>query len=174
MTISGYPIHGLISEQVDPANGNAFFTNAGSLDLQGLDFALWRGLPGGLEASYSFQDVTNPGTRMTITNSPKHLVQASLSAPLIKRKVFASVDLQYVSKRAKLTGQYAEAYDVPNFTLFSRNVLERWEISASLYNAFNQKYADPTGRGRRRTLSFRMAERIESKSDTDSNEQSSS
>ena len=150
MTVSGfyYPIHSLISEQVDPANGNAFFTNAGSLDLRGLDFALWRGLPGGLEGtvSYSFQDVTSPSTG-TITNSPKHLVQASLSVPVIKQKVFASMDLQYVSKRATLTGQYAGAYAVPNFTLFSKNVLARWEISASLYNAFNQRYADPTGQG---------------------------
>ena len=84
---------------------------------------------------------------MTITNSPKHLAQASLSVPLIKQKVFASMDLQYVSKRATLKGQYAGAYAVPNFTLSNRNVLTRWEISASLYNAFNQKYADPTGRG---------------------------
>ena len=151
MTVSGfyYPIHGLISEQVDPANGNAFFANAGSLDLRGLDFALSRRLPGGLEGtvSYSFQDATNPSTRMPVTNSPKHLVQASLSVPLIRQKVFASMDLQYVSKRATLTGQYTGAYVVPNFTLFSRNVLRGWEVSASLYNAFNQKYADPAGNG---------------------------
>jgi outer membrane receptor for ferrienterochelin and colicins len=144
-----YPIHGLISEQIDPADGFAFFANAGSLDLRGADFAVWRSLPGGLEASasYSFQDVTNPSTGMAITNSPKHIVQASLSVPVIKRKIFASMDLQYVSKRATLTGQYAGAYAVPNFTLFSRNVLKRWEISASLYNAFNQNYADPAGNG---------------------------
>ena len=84
---------------------------------------------------------------MPVTNSPKHLVQASLSVPLIKQKVFASMDLQYVSKRATLAGQYSGAYAVPNFTLFSRNILARWEISASLYNAFNQKYADPAGNG---------------------------
>ena len=151
MTISGfyYPIHGLITEQVDRANGNAFFTNAGSMDLRGLDLAIGRRLPGGLEGtvSYSFENATNPTTRMPITNSPEHLFQASLSVPLIKQKVFASMDLQYVSKRATLTGQYSGSYAVPNFTLFSRNVLKRWEISASLYNAFNQKYADPAGHG---------------------------
>jgi iron complex outermembrane receptor protein len=114
-----------------------------------VDFALWRSLPGGLEAaaSYSFQDVTNPSTGMAITNSPKHLVQASLSVPVIKQKMFASVDLQYVSKRATVTGQYVGAYAIPNFTLFSRNVLKSWEFSASLYNAFNRNYADPAGNG---------------------------
>jgi outer membrane receptor for ferrienterochelin and colicins len=144
-----YPIHSLIAEQVGPANGNAFFTNAGALDLRGLDFELARELPLGLEStvSYSFQDVTNASTPMAVTNSPKHLVQASLGVPLIKQKLFASMDLQYVSKRVTLAGQYSAAYVVPNFTLFSRNILARWQISASLYNAFNQKFADPAGNG---------------------------
>jgi outer membrane receptor protein involved in Fe transport len=84
---------------------------------------------------------------MTLPNSPKHLAQASLSVPLIRQKLFASTDLQYVSSRITLAGQSSGAYLVPNFTLFSRNVLSGWEASASLYNAFNQKYADPAGNG---------------------------
>jgi outer membrane receptor for ferrienterochelin and colicins len=144
-----YPIHGLIGEQVDPSDGNAFFTNAGSLDLRGIDFTLLRKLPGALEGavSYSFQDVTNTTTRIPLTNSPKHLIQASLSVPLIKQKLFASMDLQYVSKRATLTGQDVGAYAVPNLTVFSRNLLKGWDVSASLYNVFNKKYADPGGAG---------------------------
>ncbi len=117
LTVSGfyYPIHSLIGEQVDPATGNAVFTNAGSLDLRGLDFGLSRKLRDGLEGtvSYTFQDATNPATGMGITNSPKHLVQASLSVPLIKQKVFASMDLQYLSNRETLAGQYSGAYAVP-------------------------------------------------------------
>ena len=80
MTVSGfyYPIHGLISEQVDPATGNAFFTNAGSLDLRGLDFALcekiagWPGRHGQLllsgrnepehsNACHEFSETPRPG-----------------------------------------------------------------------------------------------------------------
>src|SRR3984885_11277807 len=51
MAVSGfyYPIHGVISEQVDPVSGEAFFANSGSMDLRGLDFVLARSLPGGLE-----------------------------------------------------------------------------------------------------------------------------
>ena len=150
-TVSGfyYPIRSLISEQIDPRDHDFFFTNAGTLDLRGLDFELKRKLPGGLEGtlSYSFQDASNPNAGMPLTNSPKHLFQASLSVPLIKQKVFASMDLQYVSRRATLTGKYSAAYVVPNVTLFSRNVLKGWEFSASLYNVFNHKYADPAGIG---------------------------
>jgi len=57
------------------------------------------------------------------------------------------MDLQYVSKRATLAGGYSGAYVIPNFTLFARDISSRWEISASVYNAFNQKYADPSGYG---------------------------
>jgi outer membrane receptor for ferrienterochelin and colicins len=151
MTVSGfyYPIRSLISEQIDPTNRDFFFTNAGSLDLRGMDFELKRKLPGGLEgtASYSFQDASNPNARMPLTNSPKHLFQASLSVPLIKPKVFASMDLQYLSRRTTVTGQYSAAYVVPNVTLFSRNLRKGWEFSASLYNVFNHKYDDPAGNG---------------------------
>jgi outer membrane receptor for ferrienterochelin and colicins len=151
LTASGfyYPIHSLISEQVDPLTGDAVFRNAGSLNLRGVDFELGRKLPGGLETaiSYSFQEATDLVTGTTPTNSPKHLAQASLSVPLIPQKLYASMDLQYVSRRITLMGQSAGAYAVPNFTLFSRNFARGWEVSASLYNAFNYKYSDPAGNG---------------------------
>jgi iron complex outermembrane receptor protein len=151
MTVSGfyYPIRSLISEQVNPITGNAFFTNAGSVDLRGLDFELKRKLPGGVEGtvSYSFQDASNPIAQKPLTNSPKHLFQTSLSVPVIKQRVFASMNLLYVSQRATLTGEYSPAYVVPNVTLFSRNLLKGWDFSASLYNVFNHKYADPAGNG---------------------------
>ncbi len=144
-----YPIRSLIKEQVDPANGNAYFANAGSLNLRGLDFSLSRTLPGGLDStvSYSFQDAENASTRVPVTNSPKHIVQATLSVLVVKQRVFASMDLQFVSKRATLAGEYTGAYIVPNLTLFTRNVLKGWEISASCYNTSNQTYADPAGNG---------------------------
>ena len=57
------------------------------------------------------------------------------------------MDILYVSKIATLAGPYTGAYVVPNFTLFRRSVSDKWELSASLYNAFNQRYADPVGNG---------------------------
>jgi len=144
-----YPIRSLISERIDPATGNAVFTNSGSLELRGLDFTLSRKLMQGMEGSvsYSFQDATNSTTHIPVTNSPKHVVQVSLAVPLINQMVFASVDMQYLSKRATLAGQYVGAYVVPNFTFFSRKVLKGWIVSASVHNAFNEKYSDPTSNG---------------------------
>ena len=50
--------------------------------------------------------------------------------------------LGYVSRRLTATGNYAGAYASPDITLFSQ-VLRNWEVSASLYDAFNQRYGDP-------------------------------
>jgi iron complex outermembrane receptor protein len=148
MTVSGYcyPIRGLIGQAVNPANGNYFFANSGSLDLHGMDFGFWRRLPGGLEGtvSYSLQEVISD---VPVTNSPRHLVQASLGVPLIARKLFASTDWQYVSKRATLAGEYSGAYAVSNLTLLNRNVLNGWEFSASVYNVFDRNFTDPRSNG---------------------------
>jgi outer membrane receptor for ferrienterochelin and colicins len=78
-----------------------------------------------------------------LTNSPHILGQTNLSVPLLHKKLFASTDLQYVSRRRTLAGDITGAYLVPNFTLYSPNALRRWEFSASLYNAFNRIYGDP-------------------------------
>jgi iron complex outermembrane receptor protein len=150
-----YPIDGLISEQVNPITGNAFFANAGSMDLRGADFVLSRSLPAGMEGavSYSYQDAID-NARTTVPNSPKHLVQARLSVPLIQRTLFASMDLQFVSARATLSGQDTSAYVLPNVTLFTRSVLKRWDLSASVYNVFNRIYADPVGDGLAENMLF--------------------
>lgn len=151
ITVSGfyYPIRSLISEQIDPITQNAFFSNVGSLNIRGADFELARKFAAGLQGtfSYSFQDATDPSTGLAVTNSPRHILQAGLSVPVIKQKLFASMDLQYISRLTALTGAYAPGYVVPNVTLFSRNLRKGWDISASLYNIFNNKFGDPGGAG---------------------------
>ena len=146
------------------------FTNAGSMDLRGLDLGSMREV---CRVAWKARSVTPFRMQLTralqclLTNSPKHLIQASLSVPLVKQKVFASMDLQYLSNRETLAGQYSGAYAITNFTLFSRNVFKGWEASAGLYNAFNRNMPTRPATAWRRTPSSRMAELFESKSDTD-------
>lgn len=146
LVISGYfyPIRGLISPQADPLTGNVLYQNSGRINMQGIEMALKRKARGGLEAgvSLSLQDVQNGGVGEPLTNSPHSIGQANLSVPLFHRKLFASADLEFVSRRKTLAGNYVGAYAVPNFTIFS-TALRHWEVSASLYNAFNNRYGDP-------------------------------
>lgn len=140
-----YNIGGLINQQTDPADGLSVYKNAERINAEGLELELekkWAwGLEGGL--TYAFQDAKSQTLGGHLTNSPKHLGRFNLSVPLVKKKLFASMDVRYVGQRKTLAGNYAGAHVVPNFTLFSRNLMRRWEISASLYNLFNKRYGDP-------------------------------
>lgn len=146
MLLSGYyyPVRNLISQGTDPTNGNIVYLNSENVNTRGVEITLKKESRSGLEAgvSFSFQNAKQVGSQTPLTDSPRVLGQGNLSVPLFKRKLFASAAVDYVSRRATATGNYAGAYLLPDFTLLS-NSSKRWEISASLYNPFNQKYVDP-------------------------------
>jgi iron complex outermembrane receptor protein len=61
----------------------------------------------------------------------------------MREKVFAGIEERYTSRRRTLAGNYAQGFFITNLTLFSRNIMNRLEASASIYNLFDKKYADP-------------------------------
>ena len=147
LVVSGYyyPIRGLIGAVNDPISGDIVYENKQRVDLKGLEFSLKRQSNSGVEvgASFSLEQASDVDTKIRLTNSPSFLCQANLSVPLFHKKLFASTNLEYVSRRQTLNGDFARGYFVPNFTLFSRGALKKWEVSASVYNAFNNIYVDP-------------------------------
>ncbi len=147
LVVSGYyyPIRGLINAVNDRGSGAIVYENKQRVDLKGLEFALKRQSNSGVEAgvSVTLEHARDVDTGRALTNSPNFLCQANLSVPLFHKKLFASTNIEYVSKRSTLDGRFAAAHFVPNFTLFSRGVLQGWEVSASVYNAFDRIYVDP-------------------------------
>jgi iron complex outermembrane receptor protein len=51
-----------------------------------------------------------------------------------------------------LAGNYAGGYLLPNLTFFSQKALKGWEVSASLYNVFDEKYGDPGSEEHRQNI----------------------
>ena len=147
LVVSGYdyPIRGVISVVTDPETGALIYRNTQRFDLEGAEFTLKRQSRAGWEAgaSLSLQHARNLDVPGDTINSPRVLGQANVSVPLFKKRLFASMDLQYVSRRKTESGNYAGAYAVPNFTLYSPSLRKRWEFSASLYDAFDDRYGDP-------------------------------
>jgi outer membrane receptor for ferrienterochelin and colicins len=140
-----YRIKGLISQQVDPVNDALIFRNTERVESRGFELELDSKLAGGLEgrASYTLQDTYDRQTGHALTNSPRHLGQFNLLTPLLKKKVFAGLELQYLSKRQTLGGTDTEAVWLSNFTLFSQKLVRGLDLSFSVYNLFNQRYGDP-------------------------------
>ena len=83
------------------------------------------------------------------------------SAPLLKDKIFAGLELQYTSSRhtvfTDLSGSTVSAADAPgfalvNFTLYSRNLIKNLEASASVYNLLDTSYFDPASRAHQQNV----------------------
>ena len=94
----------------------------------------------------------NQSRRRSLPDSPANLIKVNFSVPVIKNKLFASLELQYTSQRSTyfttttgqtLPGADVNGYSVVNFTLFSQNLIKNLDVSASIYNLLDEHYADP-------------------------------
>src|SRR5207249_1823744 len=124
---------------------------------KGLELALegiWaNGIRG--RVSYTLQETKNRSNDQDPPDSPRHLVKLNLSVPVIKEKLFAGLEFQYTSSRGTVrttstgntvAGADAAGFGLVNFTLFSQNLIQNLELSASVYNLLDRNYADPATR----------------------------
>lgn len=149
-----YRISGLISQQTDFASGLITFRNTEKVESKGLEFEMDTKLAGGFEGrfGYTLQNTQDRLTKQTLTNSPTHLGKLNLIAPLLKKKVFAGLELQYTSRRKTLDGTDTAAVWLPNFTVFSPKLAPGLDLSFSVYNLFDNKYGDPGAEEHRQNM----------------------
>lgn len=136
-----YNIRDIITLQED-----LLFRNVDKANATGVEVELEGKLPHGLEGylSYTLQVAEDGRTGERLTNSPRHMVKAGLSAPLYEKSLFGSLNLRYMDSRLTLQGGDADDYFVVDGTLFSRNLFsERLELSTSIYNIFDKNYGYP-------------------------------
>lgn len=147
ITAAGFynKIKDLISQQTDPGDGLLIFRNAERIESKGLEFEIEADLKNGIKGrlSYTFQETEDKNTGETLTNSPKHLAAFNVIIPVIKEKLFAGMEEQYMGRRKTLTNRYTDGFFLTNLTLFSSNILKGLEVSGSVYNLFGNKYRDP-------------------------------
>lgn len=123
--------------------GGRQFHNHGDAEAHGLETQLqlhYEAVEG--RVSYTYQQNRNADTDSP-ANSPAHMIKFNLSAPLWSDKLFAGLEVQYVSSRATVASQRTAAYALTNLTLFSRRWLPGVELSGGVYNLFDHNYADP-------------------------------
>jgi iron complex outermembrane receptor protein len=134
----------LIDLQEDPSDELLQFENQGAARMIGVEAALEAELPAGLlgRLSYSFQD-TLDHAKMELTNLPHHLAKANLSVPLIHERLFAGMELQYLSSRLTLSGAQSGDVLLVNLSLFAPRVVGGLDLSAHAFNFFDFGYADP-------------------------------
>ena len=151
LTASGfqYRINDLIDEVPDPASGLLQFRNVGRVESRGAQFEaeqVWaRGTR--LRASYSYQlaqdlNARDAGADSLLLNSPRHLFKLNTTGPIGVASLRAGLEVQSMSRRRTLAGEVA-GHTVTNLTLVEPALARSLEVSFSLYNLFDTKYADP-------------------------------
>ena len=142
-------IDDLISLQQDGA-----LRNLTGADAVGAEFELEAQWQNGLRGriSYAFQQTEDRQSQRILTDSPEHLAKLNLSVPVVKNKLFASLEYQYTGRRLSAAGLNADGFDIFNFTLFSQNIVKGLEASASVYNIFDRRYSDPASPFHRQAL----------------------
>jgi len=144
-SVSGYyyRIKNLIDQELTPEGSK--FENTDEIRAKGAELELDNKWSNGSEgrASYTIQRAESNLTGEPLSNSPTQLAKLNFSVPIMREKVFAGFEEQYTSKRRTDTGGYTQAFYLTNLTLYTRNLLNRLEVSASVYNLMNKKYGDP-------------------------------
>jgi outer membrane receptor for ferrienterochelin and colicins len=137
----------LIEQATDPVNGLIHYANLDAVRGKGLEFEFSTKPSSAWEArfSYTLQKSHSLVAADPLSNSPEHLAKANLIIPLFQKKLFAGLEGQEISKRFAVQDTKIGGAFVANATMYSRKIVGGLGASASLYNLFNKRYADPVG-----------------------------
>ncbi len=138
-------IRDLITLETNPSDGQEVYENSNKVVATGVEVELDGRLVGGLEgrASYSYVHSVQPATDQILPNSPQQLGKLNLSYPVVKERLFASVDGQYTSPVQTLAGNTVSGFSVFNVTLLGHTLGKHMDLSSSVYNILDKKYFNP-------------------------------
>jgi outer membrane receptor for ferrienterochelin and colicins len=139
-------IDDLISRELGP-NGETFYGNGDSVNTEGAELELEARGPRNIRTrvSYAYQQSHYVDTGTELFNSPRQLAKLNVIVPFFEDRVSLGFELQGVSSARTLAGDKVDPYVVGNVTLFSRRIHKNLDVSASIYNVFDQRYGDPGG-----------------------------
>lgn len=96
-----------------------------------------------LRASYTRQEAVDDTTDQWLKDSPRHLAKLNLSVPVFNRNWRAGMEAQYAGEQRNYLGTRIDDATVANLTLSADRLLKNLDVSASVYNLFDRKLADP-------------------------------
>jgi len=143
-SVHEWTMHHLITLGTDPVSGLAQYQSGGKVEARGLELSADKTWASGarLRGSMSFQDTAYAGGARLL-NSPKLLGKLNFSSPLPVAGVRLGYELQYRSKRRTFDGTDLGSYGVSNVHLGTEALARGLELSLSVYNLFDKRYAHP-------------------------------
>jgi len=149
LTASAYynEIRNLIGQVIDPADSQLVFRNSdGLVTAKGVEVEAERAWAGDarLRGSYAWQFTRDRGLGKELDNSPRHLAKLNFSMPLFNNALREGAELQYTGSRKTLGNGTTGGAVIANVTLLTQKIAKGLEVSASVYNLFDRRYADPS------------------------------
>ncbi len=139
-----WTMHDLVTLGVDPVSGLPQYQSGSTVKAEGLELSADKTWKSGARArgSVSFQNAGYAGGARLL-NSPKLLGKLNFSSPLPLAGLRLGYELQYDSKRRTIDGTDLGGYGVSNVHLGSEALAKGLELSLSIYNLFDKRYAHP-------------------------------
>ena len=134
----------LITLGMDAASGLAQYQAGDGVTAKGVELSADKTWTAGgrLRGSVSFQNVAQAGGA-ALPNSPRILGKVNLSAPLGFMGWHAGFEMRYDSQRLSANGTQLGGFAVSNLHLFTQALNKSLELSVSLHNMFDKRYAHP-------------------------------
>ncbi|MGR9052810.1 MAG: TonB-dependent receptor plug domain-containing protein, partial [Gammaproteobacteria bacterium] len=121
------------------------YRNVNNISTYGLDTELngqwqngWR-----VSLGYSYQQSKVNNQSRFPENSPAHTAKINLIAPLWEDRLFAGLNVNYMSRRNTFAAKVSERF-LAHFTLYSTGMVKGLELSGSIYNLFDTTFDDPS------------------------------
>lgn len=148
-----YDIDGLIT-LAETEGGEPYYDNLDGVRARGVELELEGSYENGaiLRGSWVVQRAKDTATGLELTNSPRNLGKLSGSAPILNSKIFANLELQYNSETLTLARTRSPSYWITNFTLNSHDRWSKVELTAGIYNAFDEERLFPGSEEHAQTL----------------------
>jgi outer membrane receptor for ferrienterochelin and colicins len=140
-----YKVRDLITQQTDPVDSLLVYNNVDAIEARGVELELEGQSAFGVEGrvGYTYQRSRNEDTGLRLTNSPRHLAVLNLVAPVLDRRLFGGLELRHMSSRRTIAGNEVGSVFVANLTVSTRSLPKGLNLSAAIFNLFDNAYADP-------------------------------
>lgn len=138
-------IRNLISQIVDTDGLTVFRNRGGVVRTRGAEFEAEHAWSDErrLRASYAMQVTRDQASDAELENSPRHLAKLNYSFPVFGDALRAGAELHYTGRRRTLAGASTAGFGTASLTLQARKLAPGLVLSASVYNLFDKRYADP-------------------------------
>ncbi|WP_374681777.1 TonB-dependent receptor plug domain-containing protein [Accumulibacter sp.] len=139
-----YNMEHLIEQVTDPETGLLQYRNVGDVKAQGLELEGEHQWDNGARLRLSLDlPRTQNAQGEQLSNSPRTVGKLLGSLPLPWMRLRLGAEGQWLSSRKTDAGTSVPSYGVVNLTLLRPMANKSWQLSASVFNLFDEKFTDP-------------------------------